>query len=122
VNRLTQHIGLVLISSSLVLHGCHRPAMEDKKRVVIAGQQPAEKEKEELQANQPPGSTATGSSGAHHGGYHGGHLFRRGVTAAPLFRSTPSPSAARSSGFSSHPSSAGSVRGGFGGSAHGVSS
>jgi hypothetical protein len=37
MNRLTQHIGLVLISSSLILHGCVRAPDEEKKDQLSPG-------------------------------------------------------------------------------------
>ena len=95
MNRLTKHISLVLISSSLVLHGCAEPDDEDQP------QQPA-----------PPGSS--GSTGLPHGqsGYHGGSHFW-GVPHSGWG------SGSRGTGPSS---TGGSSRGGFGGSSHGAGS
>jgi hypothetical protein len=107
VNRLTKKISLVLISSSLVLHGCHTETLEEEK-----------KKEEEKQA------AAAGTPGTSHGVSHG-HYHR---STPFFFHSGSSPRS--STGFSSgsSPSSGArstagsSARGGFGGSGHGVSS
>lgn len=100
MNRLTRQISLVLISSSLFLYGC-------------ADQEGPRDEKD--RENQPGG-------GAAHHSHHSGGWF-------PMFwgssnRSTGirSGSHTRSSSSSGSSHVGGSSRGGFGGSAHGVSS
>ena len=101
MNRLTKQISLVLISSSLVLHGCYSDPVEE------------EKKKEEEKFASTPGSPGTpnSTSGGH---YHhwGPHFFYGGSGISSRVGS--------STGFRS--SAGSSVRGGFGGSAHGVSS
>jgi len=104
MNRLTRQISLVLISSSLFLYGC-------------ADQEGPRDEKD--RENQPGGGT---SHPSHHTGGHSGGWF-------PMFwggssRSTGIRSGSHTSSSSSSSSShvGGSSRGGFGGSAHGVSS
>jgi hypothetical protein len=52
-NKLTQKIGLVLISSTLILSGCSRPGEEEKKDDRVAPGQPA----------------GGGHAGVGHGGY-----------------------------------------------------
>ena len=112
MNRLTKQICLVLISSSLVLHGCHRSLTDE------------EKKKEEEQAGAAAG-TGTGSTYGYHSGYHPG--FYHGYYGGPLFHSgttgagTPHISGGSGSRGSASGTSA-SVHGGFGGSAHGVGS
>jgi hypothetical protein len=102
VNRLTKQISLVLISSSLILHGCYSDPLDEEK-----------KKEEEKQAAAAPG-TPGGSHGIPHGHYH---------RSTPFFfhsgGSRPSPTGS-SSGVRSTAGS--SARGGFGGAAHGVSS
>jgi hypothetical protein len=102
VNRLTKQISLVLISSSLVLHGCHSETPEEELK----------KEGEKTLAGAP-GTT----------GYHGGHYHR----ATPFLVHSGSSGSSRvgaSSGTGSGARSGAGVsaRGGFGGSSHGVSS
>jgi hypothetical protein len=89
MDRLTKSIGLVLIASSLGLHGCSNEPNDENLR------------------NDPQGrSTGSGSHvyGSHHGGYGGGYYggYHGGGWLGALFGHA-GPSA----------------RGGFGGSAHG---
>lgn len=100
MNRLTKEIGLVLISSSLVLYGCHKPQpMGETQRVC-----------------GPPGSDEDMQTTAQSTATSGYHSHSHGHV--PIFlgggrgRSGPGPSK----------TVGGSVRGGFGASAHGVSS
>ena len=108
MNRLTKHISLVLISSSLVLHGCHRDSLDEEKKT--------EDEK------TPAGGTwGTGSGGGHyvHTGsrfYHFGGPGTSRVGSSPGVRSGVGGSSGVRSGIGS------SARGGFGGTAHGVGS
>jgi hypothetical protein len=94
MNRLTKKICLVLISSSLAMHGCgHGPDPEEK--------------------TEEPGNQSHSRSS------HGHHTFipwgvgRSGPVVSPS--GSPSPGA----GASSHFTSSGSARGGFGTTAHG---
>lgn len=143
MKRLTQHIGLVLISSSLVLNGCYRPAVEQKKRQLTEEQRKAEgqdqaqeKEAERLAGGPATGSTTSSSSNTYHSG---SHIYHGGGVVAPLIRTTPRastgvtstpPSTRATAGShtttgarsSSGTHTASSARGGFGGSAHGASS
>jgi hypothetical protein len=149
MNRLTKHINLVLISSSLILHGCRgwedekaraRKKEENKAEqeqlvgpdgTVIAGPVPAE---------AVPGSSTSGYTSGTHGGSHiqhyphyipvpiGGGWRGTAPSVSPGLRSGAGGSPAsgiRPGGSSSGGgarSSVGSARGGFGGSAHGVAS
>ncbi len=90
MNRLTKSIGLVLIASSLGLHGCANEPDDDDRR------------------DNPQNSPSGTSQGWHH---YGGSGF---VTRTSVTRSVPV-----SGGFGSLAHPGGSVRGGFGGSAHG---
>jgi hypothetical protein len=91
MNRLTKKIGLVLISSSLVLTGCGRKESEQ-----------AEREDELLSANSGSGAPA-GAYPSHHNSYVPGvHYYGYGgMRPGPTFSSR----------------SGGSTRGGFGASA-----
>ncbi len=105
MNRLTKKISLVLISSSLILHGCHRsPVDEEKKR----------------EDEKTGGAWTTGPGGHYvHTGPHFYHFGSQGasrVGSSSCFRSGGGSSSGTRSGIG------GSARGGFGGSAHGVGS
>ena len=104
MNRLTKQISLVLISSSLILHGCHRePLDEEKKR-----------------DETTPGTWSTGS-GSHY--FHTGpHFYHYGGSGAPRVGSSPGVGSHVGSSSGVRSGIGGSTRGGFGGSAHGVSS
>ena len=115
MNRLTKHIGLVLISSSLILHGCERSLTEEEK-----------KKKEEEQTAATAAGTGTGATHGYHPGvshfFYGGSRYpsgtagtRTGTTGASHFSGTSTSSGSRSG-------TSVSTRGGFGASAHGVSS
>jgi hypothetical protein len=93
MNRLTKHISLVLISSSLILHGCEQP-----------------RDKEEQKDKNSP----TSSTGGGHSSYTGGSHY------IPFVHSSGYGASGISSGRSGAVSSF--SRGGFGSSAHGVSS
>lgn len=103
MNRITKKISLVLISSSLILHGCHSEPLEE------------EKKEEEKQAAAASGTTA----------YHGSHGHYHRST--PFFFHSGG-SSRTSTGFQSgsspgvHSTAGSSARGGFGGSSHGVAS
>jgi hypothetical protein len=103
VNRLTKHISLVLISSSLILHGCHsEPTDEEKKG-----------------ENAPSVTPGTAGSGSHY--YHSGpHFFHTGGYRSGTSVSSGSSRSGSSTG--THSSAGSSSRGGFGGSAHGIAS
>jgi len=102
MNRLTKHINLVLISSSLILHGCRGWHEEEK---------PKEGEKQAPAASQPRGPISRGVRGYHY--FHGGSGAWGGSGGGR-------PGVRTSSGGRT---SAGiSARGGFGASAHGVAS
>ena len=142
MNRLTRQISLVLISSSLVLHGCHRAVprkavqrQEDKPWE--EGVPPPEKEPQQEPQQEPQPGSAAGTSG--HVGHTGIHYYphsrpifvpvpiggRSGTMASqgPTTGSTASraPMAgAASSGLSGRSAVGGSARGGFGGVAHGI--
>ena len=108
MNRLTKQIGLVLISSSLVLLGCSEP--EDPEL--------AENPNSQNPYSDASNSTWNSSGSSYHGGYSGSPGgYRPGLSMAPAggpgFRSG-------GSSFSSY--SGGSIRGGFGASAHGAGS
>ena len=98
MNRLTKHISLVLISSSLVLHGCHRGALD-------------EEQKKEDEKTPVGGTWGTGSGGGHYV-HTGSRFYHFGGPGASRVGSRPG---ARSGVGSS-------ARGGFGGTAHGVGS
>jgi len=98
VNRLTKHISLVLISSSLVLHGCHTGTLDEEKK----------KEDEQTPAG---GTWGTGTRGGHYV-HTGPHFYHFGGRSSSRVGSGPGVR----SGVGS------SARGGFGGAAHGVSS
>jgi hypothetical protein len=93
MNRFTKQISLVLISSSLILHGCEEQPEKDQKK----------------DGNSP--ASSSGSSHAYHG--VGSHYV-------PVFHSTGSGISSMSGRSSGSISS--SSRGGFGSTAHGVSS
>lgn len=146
MNRLTHEIGLVLITSSLMLQGCdshpQTPGYEFAKE---KDQLPAEAEDVREDSGgggdfdadaSPPGSSAKpgtpGSSHYHSPIHHGGHV----PIFIPLGRSSRSTSSgpAPSGGFHTGPATSsgsrsttgssvgGSARGGFGATGHGVSS
>jgi hypothetical protein len=111
VNRLTKRICLVLISSSLVLHGCGRSLTEEEKK---------EKEEEQPAAAAGPGTGSThGFHPGFHPGYYGGPLFPSRTTGVGTGTSHFS---GTSGSPGSRPGASVSTRGGFGASAHGVSS
>jgi hypothetical protein len=100
MNRLTKQIALLLISSSSILCGC------------------VENERDEDKDGQPPQAGNPGlrvSHGAHPIFYSGGHSFGGGGG------ETARLAAPGTSGVV-HGVGAGSVRGGFGASAHGAGS
>ena len=103
MNRLTKHISLVLISSSLILHGCHSEPIDDEK-------------KDENARSVAPGTTGSG------GHYHrsGPHFFHSGGYRSGTSVSSGSSRPGSSTGTRS--SAGSSARGGFGGSAHGIAS
>ncbi len=100
MNRLTKQISLVLVSSSLVLHGCHSEPVAE-----------AEKTEEEKAAAAGPAGQGSTSGHPHHWGPHFFH-GSRGISSSPGARSSAG----------SRFSAGGSTRGGFGASAHGVAS
>ncbi len=108
MNRLTKQIGLVLISSSLILHGCERSLTEEET-----------KKKEEEQTAAAAAGTGTGATHGYHPGvspfYYGGSRYPSGTTGASHFSGTSTSSGSRSGAGVS-------TRGGFGATAHGVSS
>ena len=105
VNRLTKQISLVLISSSLILHGCYEP----------------EKKEDDPENPQPaPAGAGAGTSNAAHHHHPGGWFF--GWPSRGSYGSSVGSSRSGSSGFHGSSISGGSSRGGFGASAHGVSS
>lgn len=123
MNRLTKQISLVLISSSLVLHGCER--LDDDAR----------------RQERPPGlptpsgaaTSSTSSTGAsqthythhHPGGFWGfwtGYWLGSGGHSSTGGSRSNFSSRGVSSGSSHGGSSIGSSRGGFGASGHSVSS
>jgi len=128
MNRLTKQISLILISSSLVLHGCHREVPEEAKQQQEdkpwgEGVPPPEKE-------QQPGGSATTSG---HTGQTGSHYYphsrpvfvplpiggRSGTTASRGPTTGPT-SGSTSTALSGRSAVGGSARGGFGGVAHGI--
>jgi len=119
VNRLTKQIGLVLISSSLILHGCERSLTEEEK-----------KKKEEEQTAAAAAGTGTGATHGYHPGvshfYYGGSRYPSGTTGTRPGTTGIGTGASHFSGTSTSSggrSGAGvSTRGGFGATAHGVSS
>ncbi len=149
MNRLTKQINLILISSSLILHGCeHRrvemPSVRQRPppRVgpdgkLLAEDVPpellSEEEKRERQgAGQVVGSPVGATPAYPGGGYYPGHhvfipiplsnpvTYGGGRSSVPSTASgVHSTSAAPSGGGASV---GGSVRGGFGSSAHGATS
>jgi hypothetical protein len=102
VNRLTKQISLVLISSSLILHGCHTETPEEEK-----------KKEEDKAAAAAPGTTGTGGGHYYHSYRSRPFFFPIGGWGSSRVGSSPG---VRSG------SVGGSVRGGFGGAAHGASS
>jgi hypothetical protein len=93
-NKLSKEIGLVLISSSLILAGCRRVP-------------------DEVQLDENGNPIQPAASGWHSGGGHwGGYYPFIGRTGAGM---SGAPSAARAA------SPSGSVRGGFGATGHAVS-
>jgi len=130
MNRLTKQISLVLISSALVLHGCERPLSEAERNQIEA--QRKLKEEQDLEEgvatyNDPSQPSASGSASTHTAhGYRRGFFFIPWGGGSTGSRSTGSGSMGVRSGpsgtHSGSPSSVGSVRGGFGGSAHSASS
>jgi hypothetical protein len=147
LNRLTKHISLVLISSSLILHGCERPVAEGprvrqepipgagpKGEQLLAERMPDEEEKKKEEEQAAASAQASGTTGGHGATpYHGTHfvpvpipgrIFGGGAGAgtSPGISTHPGASSSSSSGSSSHSSAGSSVRGGFGSSAHGGSS
>jgi len=118
MNRLTKKIGLVLISSSLILHGCERSLTEEEK-----------KKQEEEQAAAAPAGTGTGGSHGYHPHvvpFFYGSRYRSGATGT---RPGTTGIGTGTSHFSGASTGSGgrsganvSTRGGFGATAHGVSS
>lgn len=95
MNRLTRQISLVLLSSSLVLHGCERPVAQPPRvrqepipgrtgapqgsgnGQLLAERSPEEEKEEEKKAEEQAaasGQTGTTSSGHSTTPYHGGHI------------------------------------------------
>lgn len=103
MNRLTKQISLVLVSSSLILHGCHREVPEEEKK---------KKEEEKALA----GERATTGTGVRHGYPWGPHFYHFGGRGFSRVGSSTGVRSGTRSGVGS------SVRGGFGGMAHGVAS
>ena len=100
MQRISKHISLVLISSSLALSGCDRPLTEEERR------------QRELQTGGTAAQTGTGThrSGAHwYPWYHGG---------TPFYHSGISPAVGGVHSSATHSSVGGSARGGFGSSGH----
>ena len=91
-NKLTREVGLVLISSSLILSGCSSPEDEE------------EKDEQTGPAQQAP-------AGWHSGGGHGGYV------PVPIAGRGVAVTSGASQGGSSAPAS-GSARGGFGATGH----
>jgi hypothetical protein len=112
VNRLTKQIGLVLISSSLILHGCERSLTEE------------EKKKEEEQAAATSGGAGTSGTRGYHSGpshfYYGRSPYPSGTAGSRT--GTSSFSGTSTSRGGSRSGTSVSTRGGFGAAAHGVSS
>jgi len=112
VNRLTKQIGLVLISSSLILHGCERSLTKE------------EKKKEEEQAAATSGGAGTSGTHGYHSGpshfYYGRSPYPSGTTG--IRTGTSSFSGTSTSRGGSRSGTSVSARGGFGAAAHGVSS
>lgn len=102
MNRLTKKIGLVLISSSLVLSGCGQNESEDAE----GGDASWGKD------------SAAGSAGS---GSHVGNFSSHSPFYTPGYQHYSNGGSHPSTGFFSS-FSGGSVRGGFGASAHGGSS
>ena len=108
MNRLTKRISLVLIPSSLLLHGCEGPEEPN----------PTQNDPQATSSDTPVDSSGR------YGGYHGGHSagswwWSTGRTATrPSFNGgMGAPGFHGGAGSSVH--AGGSARGGFGGSAHG---
>lgn len=106
MNRLTKKISLVLISSSLAMHGCYQEPKTP------------EEEKRDEQGQNASGSGASG---------HRSHtsfwpIFLGGGRGSGGTSVSPSTRSGFRSGGASHGSVGGSSRGGFGSSAHGVGS
>jgi len=137
MNRLTRQISLILISSSLVLNGCHREVVEEARQCQEG------KPWQEGDPPPPPGApplrdcsgttygTAPGtSSGTAHGiaphtGTHYGYRSRPVFVPIPLGgRSGPAVGRGTTPGRTTSGASSigGSSRGGFGSAAHGVAS
>jgi hypothetical protein len=130
MNRLTRQISLVLISSSLVLHGCHHRVPEEAK------QQQEDKPWDE--GVPPPGTDQQQGSSpdtSGHVGHIGTHYYPRGGSIfvpvpvgggggpMPSRGPTTGPSSSSLSGRSAlggRSAVGGSARGGFGGVAHGI--
>jgi hypothetical protein len=111
VNRLTKQICLVLISSSLVLHGCGRSLTEEEK-----------KKRQDEQAAAAGGPSSGSTYGYHpgfHWGYFGGPRFPSGATGVGVGTSHFSGTGTSPGGRSA---AGASVHGGFGATGHGVSS
>ena len=118
MNRLTKHIALVLISSSLVLAGCGTaPEFEDEEE-----QQPLQTSGGTSDQTGAPGYAGasgyqgtpayTGTSGyAGASGYHGGAPYHGGYVGGYH-------GVGISSYGGGHSARGGSVRGGFGGAGH----
>jgi hypothetical protein len=143
VNRLTKEIGLVLISSSLMLPGCYghpQPPRDEfakeKDRLPVEKEDPGEDSGgggDFDAAPSPSGTSATpGSSNDHSSTHRGGHVpifiplggRSRNTSSGPAtssgFRAGPATSSGSRSTTS--PSVGSSARGGFGATGHGVSS
>jgi hypothetical protein len=102
VQRLSKQISLVLISSSLALHGCERPLSDDQRR------------QRELQAGGTAVQTGTGGRS-----YGGSHFYHSGPR---FFPTSVSPGVSGAHSGATHSSVGGSARGGFGGSGHAAAS
>jgi hypothetical protein len=91
-NKLTREVGLVLISSSLILAGCSSHDDQEKKDELI-------------------GPAQTAPAGWHSGGGHGGYV------PVPFAGRSAGMTSGASQGGSAAPAS-GSARGGFGATGH----
>ena len=135
MSRLTKHIALVLISSSLVLHGCEQPTRSEK--LDPEQQSDGVGDFSESEEQDAPGTSGTsGNSGSHttsqhHSGWHGTHFIpvpipgrSFGSGSRPGGSSFSSGSSSRGGNSSSRSggssfSSGSSSRGGFGHSSFG---
>ena len=132
MNRLTKQISLVLVSSSLILSGCHRAAPPQAPMVQRPPQQPSgvpvgpdgqplaerpldeeQKTDETKQQEGQPGSSGTSSSShtSSHGYYHSGYGRHFIPIPIPMGGSRPSPSPGPRPGFASSSGSHASTSG-----------